>query len=122
MENSRFIQILTVILCITVLIVIWRTEFYPLVGLLIGYYTGIINVKWLLRDARKAMDKDKKAALKTYYKSLVFRLVIITLVFAVVAKFQPEWLYYVAIGMMIGIVIPIIVARHQLRKMKGGEN
>ncbi|MCM1565900.1 MAG: ATP synthase subunit I [Dehalobacter sp. 4CP] len=122
MENSRFIQILTVILCITVLIVIWRADFYPLVGLLIGYYTGIINVKWLLRDARKAMDKDKKAALKTYYKSLVFRLVIITLVFAVVAKFQPDWLNYVAIGMMTGIVIPIIVARHQLTKTKGGEN
>lgn len=121
MENSRFIQLVTVIFCITVLIVIWRTEYYPLIGLLIGYYAGIINVKWLLRDARKAVDKDQKAALKTYYKSLFFRLVLITAVFAVVAKFQPGWLTYVAIGMVIGIVIPIAVARLQFSKTKGGE-
>lgn len=121
MENNRFIQALTVILCISVLIVIWQTEYFPLIGLLIGYYTGIINVKWLLRDARKAVDKDQKAALKTYYKSLLFRLVLIIVVFAIVAKFQPQWLYCVAVGMVIGIVIPIAVARQQLRKTKGGE-
>lgn len=116
MINNKLFIILTGFFCIAILMGIFVTKNYSLIGLLIGFQTGIINVKWLFRDARKAMDKDQRAALKTYYKSLMFRLILITLVFAIVAKLQPEWLYYVAIGMTVGIVIPIIIVRHQLRK------
>ncbi len=119
--NNNLLKIFTAVFCASTLVGIFWTENYDLIGLLIGFQTGIINVEWSFKDARKAMGRDQRAAVKTYYKSLFFRLVMITSVFAVVAKFQPKWLFYIAIGMIVGIVIPIIFLRQQLRYRKGGE-
>jgi hypothetical protein len=96
------------------------TNNYGLLGILAGIIAGLINIQWLFKDARKAIDQDLYMALKIYYKSLFSRLGMITLVVATIGRFKPEWLFYLAVGIAVGVIIPLILAiRQQLMRGRG---
>jgi len=118
MMNNRVINVLTGIFWAIVLIAIFITNNYALIGLLIGFQTGIINVQWLFRDISKALDMELSTALKKYHFSLLSRLGMITLVVAVISRFQPEWLYFFVWGIAMGIITPMILTIMQ--KIKRG--
>jgi len=94
---------------------------YSLVGALLGFLTGIFNFQWLQRDSKRIVDKDLKAALLVYYKSLFSRLGMITLVVAAVGTFRPEWLLYLAVGIAGGICLPLAITMIKQHKARGGE-
>jgi hypothetical protein len=104
-----------------IFLAIFWTNNYSLLGLLLGFITGIVNTQWLFRDSKKALNRELSGALKIYYISLFSRLGMITLVVATVARFRPEWLFYLAIGMVAGIIIPLILTIIKQVFLKGGE-
>ncbi|HHV64462.1 MAG TPA: ATP synthase subunit I [Peptococcaceae bacterium] len=96
------------------------TANYVWYGFLIGFSAGLFNILWLFRDASKAIHQDLPMALRIYYKSLFSRLGMITLVVATIGRFQPEWLFSLALGIAGGVIIPLIIAiSNQLRSGRG---
>lgn len=104
-----------------IIFAIYFTNRYYLMGILIGFLTGLINIQWLNRDSRKALSKELKGALRTYYLSLFSRLGMITMVVVSVAKFKTEWLLYLAGGIAAGIIIPLIIAVWKHYLTEGGD-
>ncbi|NLM21225.1 MAG: ATP synthase subunit I [Peptococcaceae bacterium] len=114
---------LTMVLGFPISVILLGTVFSGnnnLLGLLIGYVTGIINIQWLFRDANQVIERDIKQALKKYYISLYSRLGMITMVVVMVAKFRPERLYFLVIGIIAGIFIPLVVIVYHYLKREGG--
>lgn len=118
--NSRAVIILLGTLSSALFLGISLTNNYALLGILIGFLTGLFNIQWLFRDANKALDQELYVALKIYNKSLFSRLGMVTLVVATIGRFRPEWLFYLAVGIAVGIIIPLISAiRQQLMRGRG---
>ncbi|MGI6451480.1 MAG: ATP synthase subunit I [Desulfitobacteriia bacterium] len=118
--KSRTALILWGIVSFPIFLGIAFTENYSWYGFLIGFSAGLFNILWLFRDAAKAIDQDLSMALRIYYKSLFSRLGMITLVVATIGRFQPEWLFSLALGIAGGVIIPLIIAiRNQLRSGRG---
>ncbi|NLI91035.1 MAG: ATP synthase subunit I [Peptococcaceae bacterium] len=118
--NSRSVIILLGSFSAAIFIGISLTNQYTLLGILIGFTAGLVNIQWLFRDAKKALDQELYVALKIYYKSLFSRLGMITLVVATIGRFRPEWLFYLALGIAVGVIIPLILAiRQQLMRGRG---
>ena len=91
-----------------------------LLGLLIGYITGVVNIQWLFRDTNKVIERHLKAALRKYYISLFSRLGMVTMVVVIVAKFRPEWLYLFVVGIIAGVFLPLVVIiRQYIRRERG---
>jgi nicotinamide riboside transporter PnuC len=96
------------------------TKNYALLGALIGFGAGLFNIQWLFWDANKALDQDIYAAVRIYRKSLFSRLGMVTLVVATVGRFRPDWLFFLALGIAAGIIIPLILAiKHQIYDGRG---
>ncbi len=118
--NSRTAFTLSAAVTSVILIGISFTNNYAFWGILIGFFTGLVNIQWLFRDSQKAIEKDLYDALKIYYKSLFSRLGMVTLVVATLGRFRPEWLFYLALGITVGVIIPLILAiRQQLIRGRG---
>lgn len=92
---------------------IFFTSNYSLLGFLLGFLLGLFNIQWLFRDSKKVVDKKIEAALKRYVLSLFSRLGIVTMLFAVVGRYKPEWLFFLALGLAAGVIIPLILAIRQ---------
>lgn len=118
--SKRVLTILGGYSASAILLVVYITNNYQFLGVLIGFITGLINIQWLFRDASKVIDKDIRGALRTYYLSLFSRLGMITMVVAAVVKYRPEWLPYYAGGIAAGILIPLIIALIQQRTHERG--
>lgn len=118
--NSRTVIILAGYTSAAFFIIIFFTNNYCLLGFIIGFLTGLFNIQWLFRDAKRALDKELREALIIYHRSLFSRLGMITLVVATIGRFRPEWLFYLALGIAAGIVVPLILAiRQQLIDGRG---
>ncbi|UWG97188.1 ATP synthase subunit I [Dehalobacter sp. DCM] len=113
--SKRVFTILAGYVSSATLLVVYFTDKYQILGILIGFLTGLINIQWLFRDSRKVIDKDINGALRTYYLSLFSRLGMITMVVAIIFRFKPEWLPYFAGGIAAGILIPLSIALIQQR-------
>lgn len=118
--NNRTVIILLGFVSSAVFFGIFFTSNTSLIGILIGFITGLFNIQWLSRDANKAIGEDMSIALRIYNKSLFARLGMVTLVVATIGRFRPEWLFYLALGIAVGIIVPlIIVMRQQLGSGRG---
>lgn len=99
---------------------IFFTGNYSLIGLLIGFGTGLFNIQWLFRDADKAINEELKEALKIYHKSLFSRLGMVTLVVAAIGRFRPDWLIFLVLGIAGGIIIPLLlIIRQKIKRERG---
>lgn len=118
--NNRTVIILAGYTSAVFFLIIFFTSNYLLLGCIIGFLTGLFNILWLFRDAKRALDKELREALIIYHKSLFSRLGMVTLVVATIGRFRPEWLFYLALGIAAGVIIPMILAiRQQLRDGRG---
>ncbi|NLL53041.1 MAG: ATP synthase subunit I [Peptococcaceae bacterium] len=114
---------LTIVLGFPLSVILLGTVFSGnnnLLGLLLGYVTGIVNIQWLFRDIKQVAERDIKQALKKYYISLYSRLGMVTLVVVTIAKFRSEKLIFLIIGIIAGIFIPLIVIVYQYLRREGG--
>ena len=118
--NNRNTFILACIAASGSMLAIYFTDNSNYSGFLIGFITGLINIRWLSRDTKKAIDEQKFTALRIYFRSLFSRLGMVTLVVAAVGRFRPEWLMYLALGIAAGIIIPMILSiRLQIKNGRG---
>ncbi|KUO61978.1 MAG: hypothetical protein APF84_04920 [Gracilibacter sp. BRH_c7a] len=118
--SSRLAIILISLISSGVFLGIIFTNDYSPLGLILGFLTGLINIQWLSRDTKKAIDQEKFIALRIYFKSLFSRLGVITLIVATVGRFRPEWLLFLALGIAVGIIIPLILSiRQQIMHGRG---
>lgn len=108
--NSRTVISVTGFFASLIFLAVFFTDNYGLLGILLGFITGLVNIQWLFKDARKAVDDELEAALRRYRRSLFSRLGMVTLVVAVMGKYRPEWLFYLTLGIAAGIIIPLILA------------
>jgi hypothetical protein len=91
-----------------------------LLGLLAGFATGLFYILWLFRAARKTAGTELSGALRSYRKNFFFRLGVVTFIVAVIGGFHQDWLFYLVIGIAVGVIIPLIMAiRQQLQKERG---
>jgi len=111
--NNRTTSLLTTVLTLVIILGIYFTNNVNLLGILAGFLTGVFNVQWLFKDANKAIDQELSTAVKIYYKGLFSRLGMVTLVVVMVWRFQPDWLFYLALGIAGGIIIPLILEIRQ---------
>lgn len=117
MVNSRITTIILGLVSSLVFFSVFFTGNYALLGLLAGFATGFFYILWLFRDAKKTADKELIAALSSYQRSFFFRLGVVTLIVALIGRYQSDWLLPLAIGIAVGITIPLIIAiREQLLK------
>jgi hypothetical protein len=90
-------------------------------GFFAGYTAGIGNHLLWARDARRVGEMSLERAVIEYIKGLFTRLALITIVVAFVWRVAPGWVFALAGGIALGVVIPLVlVVRRELTK-KGGE-
>lgn len=111
--NNRTVIIVLGFVSTVIFMGIFFTGNDALIAILLGFCTGLFNIQWLFRDADRALDKELYVALRIYYKSLFSRLGMVTLVVATIGRFRPDWLFYLALGIAGGVIIPLIIAIRQ---------
>lgn len=119
--NNRMLVILGGYVTSSIFLITYFTANYSFLGSLLGFLTGLFNFQWLFIDSKKALNKDLTGALKIYYKSLFSRLGMVTLVVATVGRFRPEWLFYLALGIAAGIIMPLMLVIFKNFLLRGGE-
>lgn len=120
MIKSRTVIILSGIVSTATLLGVSFTGSVGLLGIIIGFFTGLVNIQWLFWDAGKAIDKELHVALRIYYRSLFSRLGMVTLVVAAIGRYRNEWLFFLVVGIAVGTIIPLILAiRQELVRGRG---
>jgi membrane protein YqaA with SNARE-associated domain len=111
MTKSSYIPLLTG--TSVILIGIALTGKNNLAGALIGYWIGFVYTQWLHRDTLRCVDGDVVTAIKRMRRSFFARLGMVTLVVAVVGRFQTDWLFTLALGIALGFVVSLVVGVKQ---------
>lgn len=92
-----------------------------LLGALLGYWLGFMYTQWLHRDTLRSVDDEVFTAIKRMRRSFFARLGMITLVVAAVGRYQADWLFTLAIGIALGLVVSLFFGAKQIVKgRKGG--
>jgi Ca2+/Na+ antiporter len=86
---------------------------HNLLGFLIGYATGILNIQWLHKNSKKVIENEQRVALRHYYLNFASRLGMITLVTVMLYVFRPQWLYLFAYGIALAILIAVVLMIRQ---------
>lgn len=119
MIKSNLIALWTGTACILIGIVV--TGHQTFIGFLIGYWVGFANDIWLHREAKRSSELDLRSAVKRIRLSYITRMSMVTIVFAVVARFRASWLIYLAVGIAAGVILSfVLMAIHQI-SVEGGD-
>lgn len=96
------------------------TGYQNLLGSLIGYWTGFGYTMWVYRDTLASSELDIRPAIAKMRRSFFSRLGVVTLVVIAVARFQERWLFSLAIGIAVGVIVSFItVAIHRIGLERG---
>jgi dipeptide/tripeptide permease len=118
MVRSNLIALWAGTACILLGIVV--TGHLAFFGCLIGYWLGFANDLWLYHEAKRSSELDRRSAVKRMRGNYITRMSIITIFFAVVARFQASWLIYLAVGIAVGVIISfVLMAIHQISCRRG---
>jgi membrane protein YqaA with SNARE-associated domain len=90
-------------------------------GGLLGFWVGYGYVIWLQLVSKRSSGLDIHAAIKRMRRSLLVRLGVVALVVAAVARFQPSWLFSLAIGIAAGVVLAFIIVAIIMIKGERGD-
>lgn len=85
-----------------------------LLGTLLGYWSGFVYTEWLHRDTLRSVDVDVFSAIKRMRRSYFARLGMITLVVAAVGRYRMDWLFSLAIGIALGLVVFLVIGLKQI--------
>ena len=118
MNKSTFIALSSGTACIFLLIAL--TGYQAFLGSLIGYWVGFGYTVWIYRETQRSSELDIHTALVRVRRGLMARLGMVTLVVAIVARFQSTWLLSLALGIATGVIVSFItVAIHKLHGERG---
>lgn len=81
-----------------------------LLGALPGYVLGFLLTFWLHRDTLRSVDDEVVIAIKRMRRSFFARLGMITLVVVAVGRFQAAWLFPLALGIALGLVVSLMAS------------
>ncbi len=118
MTKSSFITLL--IGTSTLLLGVAFTGKTNLFGALLGYWLGFAYTEWLRRDTLRSVEEEVSTAIKRMRRSFSARLGMITLVVAAVWRFRADWLFTLALGIALGLVISLFVGLKQITKSRKG--
>jgi hypothetical protein len=79
-------------------------------GSLIGYWAGFGYIIWIHLETQRSSELEIGLALKRMRRGLLSRLGMITLAVAAVARFRESWLFSLAVGIAIGVIVSFITA------------
>jgi len=85
-----------------------------LLGALLGYVLGFLLTFWLHRDTLRSVDDEVVIAIRRMRRSFFSRLGMITLVVVAVGRFQATWLFPLALGIALGLVVSLLVSIKQI--------
>lgn len=85
-----------------------------LLGAVLGYWIGFLYTNWLHRDTLRSVDNDVFTAIKRMRRSFFARLGMITFVVAAVGRYQSNWLFTLALGIALGLVVSLFVGVKQI--------
>jgi len=118
MIKNSFIALLSGTACI--LLGVAFTGHQAFLGSLIGYWVGFGHTLWIHRETQRSSVLDIHSALIRMRRSQMARLGMVTLVVVIVARFQSNWLFSLALGIATGVIVSfIIVAIHKLHGERG---
>ncbi len=78
-------------------------------GGLLGFWVGYGYVIWVQLTSKRSSGLDIHAAIKKMRRSIMARLGVVVLVVVAVARFQPSWLFSLALGIAAGVVLSFII-------------
>ncbi|HBV86718.1 hypothetical protein [Desulfosporosinus sp.] len=111
MIRSSFIALFSGTACI--LLGIAFTGEQAFFGSLLGYWVGFGYTLWFYREVLNSTELDIQSAIKRMRKNLMNRLGMVTLIVVAVARFQPSWLFSLALGIVTGVIISFIIVAIQ---------
>lgn len=85
-----------------------------LLGALLGYWSGFVYTQWLHRDTLRSVDDEVFSGIKRMRRSYFARLGMITLVVAAVGRYRTDWLFTLAIGIALGLVVFLFISVKQI--------
>lgn len=89
-------------------------------GSLLGYWVGFSYMIWIYRETERSSELDIRLAISRMRRGLMARLGMVTLVVVAVARFQPSWLFSLAMGIATGVIVSFItVAIHKINEERG---
>lgn len=92
-----------------------------LYGALIGYWVGFVYTEWIYRETVRSSRMELKQALRRVRWGTLGRFGAVTIIVIAVARFHKDWLFFMAVGIAIGMILSIItVAIHMIRN-EGGD-
>lgn len=92
-----------------------------LIGAILGYWIGFLYTQWLYRDTLRSVDLEVVAAVQRMRRSFFARLGFITLVVTAVGRYQTTWLFTLAIGLALGLLVSIFVGVKRFVNAERGE-
>lgn len=84
------------------------TGHQPILGCLVGYWVGFLNILLLQRETIKSSELGVRSAIIRMRGSLVTRLGMITIIFVALARLSTGWLIYFTVGIATGLVVSIL--------------
>ena len=92
-----------------------------LFGALIGYWIGVGCSVWVQREAALSIELELKPALRRMRRGFFGRLGVVTTAVVAVARFQREWLLFLALGIAVGVILSIITIAINMLRGEGGD-
>lgn len=92
-----------------ILLVIAVTGWQSIMGSLVGYWVGFAYTLWFHYETQRSSELDIHTALKRMRLNMMSRLGMVTMVVVAVARFQGNWLFSLAIGIVTGVIISFII-------------
>ncbi|NMA68324.1 MAG: hypothetical protein GX958_02760 [Desulfitobacterium sp.] len=106
MKKSSWILLFGVSsLILPIVAITGKTE---ILGVLIGYILSFILILWLIKDTLSNVDGEILVAVKRMRRGFFTRIALVTLVVVVVGYYFPDWLFPLAIGIALGLIVFLI--------------
>lgn len=92
-----------------------------LIGAILGYWIGFLYTQWLHRDAQSSIKLDVSEAVQRLRRSFLKRLGFVTLMVAVVGRYYKSWLFSLALGIALGLIVSLVFGVIEFIKKERGE-
>lgn len=92
-----------------------------LLGAILGYWTGFLYTQWLYKKTQSSVKLEISIAIRQMRRDFFTRLGFVTLVVAAIGRYQETWLFSLAMGIALGLVVFLILGIREFVKAERGE-
>ncbi|HVJ49215.1 hypothetical protein [Desulfitobacterium sp.] len=117
MTKSKFVGLL--LGTSGLLFVIGLTHKSSILGAVLGYWIGFWYTQSLYKDTQSSAELEVSLAIRRMRRGFFGRLGFVTLVVAAVGRYQKSWLFSLAIGIALGLVVSLFIELKEF--VKSGE-